>query len=484
VPAVLWCAGGTVICTGAGCSVCFEDVHFDRCCLVVLAGAHVALKACHMQNSKFSGSGVSIYIADAGTAVQMRGGRITRGVQGVAVRNGAFFQGTDVMVQSIQLCGIEVKDSGSRAHLSNCTFQDFLLRQSPSQASAVKVMGIYVHDSASMELQNVEVRSCEVGVLAHHGSRVSAFSTKVTGATYICMCFMSEATAELSHCSLSGAVHGLFVEGAETTVTVSHCEFESNEEMGVQAADYARVELSHCTSRENCGAGYWTRAHSTMKLDDCTSVGDQRSGCGASDDAILVARNVSITDCVGFGFEVSSRAQATLEQCKVRQAAEAGVLVTSEGTKAALGDVHVSDCSRSCAVISGGATATLTGCVFNGSIEGHGILAHGKGTNLAGTHCTVSGNADAGVMLSEEAVLTLSFSKSERNKGSGYWVDSHAEMKLEGCRSFGDRRGCGTCGGGQLQALNVDLMECLDYGFSVMTGSKPLMISSPSYSIA
>ena len=75
-------------------------------------------------------------------------------------------------------------------------------------------------------------------------------------------------------------------------------------------------------------------------------------------------------------------------------AAEAGVLVASEGTEATIESVIVSSCKSSCAVIVEGATATLKSCFFKGSKEGHGIMVYGKGTQVQGdavsyTHLTL-----------------------------------------------------------------------------------------------
>lgn len=96
-------ADGVVLCHGKGCQVTFTNVTFERCALVVLEGGEATLHSCHFSNLSSSAGqeGIGIYASGTGTTVNVRGGSITGGAQGVAVSGGALFQAAFLSVSKV-----------------------------------------------------------------------------------------------------------------------------------------------------------------------------------------------------------------------------------------------------------------------------------------------------------------------------------------------------------------------------------------------
>lgn len=74
------------MCYGASCTPTFTGVTFERCTVVALAGAQVALERPSFKCMGSSSSGVSIYAHGVCTKVVSQGGSISGGTQAVAVQ--------------------------------------------------------------------------------------------------------------------------------------------------------------------------------------------------------------------------------------------------------------------------------------------------------------------------------------------------------------------------------------------------------------
>ena len=75
-----------MVCHGGQCTPTFTDVRFERCTLVVLAGAHATLERPAFTAMHACKTGLSIFVEGAGTQALVRGGCITGGLQGATVQ--------------------------------------------------------------------------------------------------------------------------------------------------------------------------------------------------------------------------------------------------------------------------------------------------------------------------------------------------------------------------------------------------------------
>lgn len=75
-----------MVCHGPLCTPTFNNVTFERCTLVVLAGAHATLNGAHFMNMHACKAGLSIFVEGAGSTAVVRGGRMSGGLQGATVQ--------------------------------------------------------------------------------------------------------------------------------------------------------------------------------------------------------------------------------------------------------------------------------------------------------------------------------------------------------------------------------------------------------------
>lgn len=491
-------AGGSVLCIGAGCSATFLDTTFEDCSLVVLSGALVRLQSCSGDGCTFrisesSRTGINVFLHGPGSCVKMEHGNMCGGVQGVAVHEGAHFQGHNVSFEGMAMTGLEVKDAGSSAKLSKCTFTNF--PQRPLNPEDVSIMGIYSHQGGKIVLHNTVVRGCEVGALAQNGAAIRLSNTQIAGCSNTgCIHVLSGSSAEISDCSFSESRGGLYVEGKGTSVTAQQCEFYSNEDNGVFIADHANVELVKCKSRNNGGAGYWARAWSTadgceqrtgafMTVIDCLSDGDGE-GCGIEGTGTLIAKRVKVFNSVHSSFIVFLGGYAVLEDCTASESQETGVFVGGRVSKAVLRRCHVSGTHRSGVCVQEGSKARLRSCTVKDSracgmtshgdgsrilvrdstiqgnvecgvlvaskafakaescqVEGnlHGLYADGKGSKLKGYNCALTSNEQGGAFSVDEAEVHAMWCQSRGNRVAGYFAQDHGNMRTTRCTSYGER---------------------------------------------
>ena len=69
-------AGGTLVCTGAGCTASFTKMTFHSSTLLVLNGAQVTLQAPSFTNMATAVAGLSIFAHGEGTRVLIQGGSV------------------------------------------------------------------------------------------------------------------------------------------------------------------------------------------------------------------------------------------------------------------------------------------------------------------------------------------------------------------------------------------------------------------------
>lgn len=183
---------------------------------------------------------------------------------------------------------------------------------------------------------------------------------------------------------ISGGVQGVCIQ-AGATLNASDVKLKDFSVTGYETADQSSLlKLSYCLLKGHL--------HSPHGPDDVDSVG--------------VGEVVS-------GIEVFDGVSATLSECTV------------SGTV------------RHSASFLEGASGRVVDCTLTPSLH-DGLYVAGHGSNVVLDWCTLSGNAESGLFVCQEASVTAASCESSLNYVSGYTVQSKAELPLKACKSTGD----------------------------------------------
>lgn len=235
------------MCYGRGCNITMKKVTFDRCSLIVMAGARV-----HLINSKTgmadtNTEGICLLAHGRGTEVRINGGVLSHGIQGLSVQNGASLNANGLSIKSAGVTAAEVVHEGSKLTMLACNVDG------PTNSSAGKcgTRGVFVHSKGMAALEETMIKSSSSkasGVTAtgtrtgparsaklYSGVHVTTQSTvaltkvSVSDTVGSCVIFDEACIGELEDCTLSSsqAGSGLEVSMKGTEVEATGCRFES-----------------------------------------------------------------------------------------------------------------------------------------------------------------------------------------------------------------------------------------------------------------
>ena len=400
-----------MVCIGSACRVTFEDAVFKRCTLIVLSGAQATLTSPQFRHEASSTARLSLYAQGAGTKVDVQGGTITGGTQGVAVQAGATLTASHLTLTRVKTIGVEVQDEASSLKLHHCNMHAFCDRAcgvrvhsgSSAELSHLSLSGMHqavgIASKASASLADCTVADCAVAAVSYISA--AAQGVKITGA----------ATGRLDRCSLSG---GLIVDGCGSHAHAAHCQFLSSGSSvggsGAAALGGSALTAESCTSSGQVDSGYFVRgAGSVMELSHCSSDKDL-FGCSAADGGWLKASNCVASSCGMAGFTVYPRGSAVLDTCSAR------------------------------------------------CCNGAGARAMGEGARLVLEGCCLQDNGVWGAKAMDDAVVEVNGCSSSGHQHAGYWAEDRGHMTVKNSISDGDRKGCGVSGGGWLtmEGVTVD----------------------------
>ena len=339
-----------MVCMGSTCRATFHDAVFDKCSLVVMAGAQVTLHNTHFENMEQSEALLSVYAHGSASQVHLHGGAIEGGVQGLMVQAAARLQASDLNFTGLQLLGLEMCGAESMLTFEMGTTDSFLPvdevdeRFLDEHGDRRAQCGVRVHSHGHAELSGVVIagKSLELGCIVSSATATLADCT-VSGTFHLCVALWGGSTAQIFNCTLLGGREGmcLSVGDAGTHVTATSCHFRGGES-GTEAQDGGRLIAHACQSSDN-EDGYYNSG-GVMELLNCSS-DDDITGCIQLAKGHLTATNFTVTDSAD-GFRVEG-GNAELMSCSVTGSRKLGmcfgdVSLFSPGEAA---EARVQDCT-------------------------------------------------------------------------------------------------------------------------------------------
>ena len=398
--AVRCAADGLVVCHGQGCHVTLTNVKFKRCTLVATAGARVTLSHCSFVLKPSRRGSVAILASDEGTLVQTDECTIFRGTQGVLVQRRARLEATALTITEVTRLGVEVKDAGSAAHLTNCIFAEFRFpaqdaadsglkngattQKANSQCEAPRAslnvtgdvagLGLYAHSEGYLKLQNLSMTGASVHVSSAASADVA--SCNVTAAAPDCasLSFTSGAGGSVVNSMLLRSSVGISVSGTGSKVVMERCYSLEHALAGVHACDGGTVVGSRCSASADgaTGVAYLVATGGVLDLKGCVC-SEARQGVCVRERGRLFARHLTAQGCIAAGLEVGEGGTASFVQCTVKHCKNAGVMVGDEGSNVDMRNCVVTRCAGNCFGAKAGAHARLKFCDFSHSTQNCGV---------------------------------------------------------------------------------------------------------------
>ena len=407
-----------MVCMGNKCRATFSDAVFNRCSLVVVGRAQVTLHSPQFKDMKNSRVGLSVYVHGSGSCVQIKGGAIEGGIQGVTVQAAARLEASDLTVIGMQYAGMEVCGAGSVLTAAGGAVCDMLSVDAVDErfvdyGDLADQHGVHVHTEGCAQLSSMTVSGARTGVGAYSGATARLDGCTVSHGHSVAECVVVRggSTARLDNSTLSHGGCGLDVHDALTHVTATSCQLLHNtngDGDGDGAAVYsdATLTLHGCTSAHNDN-GYYCKG-GKLEMASCTSDGDIH-GLFVN-EGHLTASQMSVTKSQRAGIYVAG-GKADLKSCSATSCGGAGMLLCS-GSKS--------------------------------SVE----------------HCTLVRNKFAGIVASSDAAVAVRRCDSRENGGRGYLAQGGAQMAVVQSCSAGDEAGCVVAGPGKskltMEHVSVD----------------------------
>jgi hypothetical protein len=423
-----------VFCVGTGCNVCFNNVQFVRCTLVVLSGAHVNLQNCEFEQNFDSTQGLSLLAHGEQTTVEMAGGRIRGGAVGVVVQAGAAFTMSDATVCKVSVSGVECYGDKCTVNISSVTFENF----SECCSCSTYTHAVHVHDRSSMHVQGVTIKgqSIDYGIFAHNYATLYMNNCTVTEINLCGVRITSGSTGTLDGCVISESQGtGLHVIGCDSSCVATSCILEGNRSAGAGASKQGKLKVMSCESKRNMGlGGYAAQDGGAITVERSSSRGDV-VGCrafGASSH--LKAHFCTVSQSSEKSVVVDAGAVAELDSCQIERAGHEGVFAAGTGTQASLQGCTVTDTRYSCIFVRNGAHAVAQWCTLAGSKIGNGVDIYDADTEMRVEGCLVKNNNQNGVHVANSTrkrAIVVTRCRSFGNGGLAYHSSDGSEFTLE-----------------------------------------------------
>lgn len=188
----------------------YGDAKFDRCSLLLLAGAQATLSKAAFSSVGASQSGLSMLVHGACSKLSVRGTTVAGGTQGVAVQAGGHLDATAVTITGVDADRAELQGGGSCLTRTRCKLHSSSKFRADDEGDGEGVMlavGVNVHTSSSAHLSSLSVSGPHVlGV--HVASRAAATldGCNVSESATACVGVRVRGSGRLISCTLSGGV--------------------------------------------------------------------------------------------------------------------------------------------------------------------------------------------------------------------------------------------------------------------------------------
>jgi len=304
--------------------------------------------------------------------------------RGIDVEDGARLSATLSTVQGNHDVGVYAYGDGTDLDLT-----DTLVLDTASSPDGTLGLGIQVRAGASL---------AATGCMLQGNRTIGVYSTD-GGTTVV----LADTTVLDTESSSNGTMGIGIVAQDGASLAATGCTVRGNREAGVFAnGDGAAIALTDTLVLDTrlapdgtFGFGIAVENGASLVATGCTVQGNHDAGVFASDDPTTVAlTDTSVLDTgtladgmFGRGISVQTGASLTATRCTVQGNHDIGVLAASDGTTVELTDTAVLDTASS---------PDGTG--------GRGIGAQNR-ASLAATRCTVRGNHDIGVFVSDDGTI-------------------------------------------------------------------------------
>lgn len=376
------------------------------------------------------------------------------------LQGGAQFTASNVTITKTALVGVEVRDQGSAATLSDCTLKEF----PPLYNETFAVRAVHAHAGSKVTLTSTTVSGGVFGVDARVAAEATLTDCNIRNPVQACVVIRNGACGWLEGCLLGRTLqcdlpmsYGLYVDGPGSETHANKTRFVGHAQSGAFVHETAKLTAHACISSGNHVSGFVVHSKGRMELKDCRSERDGK-GCLVEEGGSLAAVNVTVARSEGEAFAIGEEGQAQLVGCSGTNCGEEGVQVAHEGTVVLLEMCTFSQNEFDNVVVRQGATAILNECTLSQSATKSGVAAEGELTNVSMRGCTLSRNAQCGVLADQGAKVTAHVCMSKKNKREGYTVTGGARMDVRDSTSEDDAVGCRVGGGRKmlLQAVVVD----------------------------
>lgn len=435
-----------LVCYGEGCNVCFTNVHFADCPVIVLAGAQVTFEGCTFKACEADAllsvrkrPQVAVFAHGKGTSVSISASSMegdTRAFNGLLVREGAAAHVDQTSLAGFIVSAIDVKGAESRLICESCVVQGMPHNSISAKKENPMMRGILpdnvidklnlTNDPAPSDKGIVATDGAHITVKSSHmndtGSAIVMwFSTAHIENTSISLCYLSGVFANgctavhLSGCLIEKCLHSMYGYGVMgmmcDKLSLDRCVLLDLKHIGAHVSENGNLAITECTCIR-CGvSAYSAVGEGTVLSVTKSTVKEARIGVRAEIGAECYCNEVFTVDCeVGFDILKVSK-HVELIKCDAKDFSKRGVFILGKGACVHIQEGRFVDTLNrkgpNGIEIANRARAHVSSSVLH--CHGAGIEAQGKGSVATVERCKIHAHVGAVAMHGAELIMSDSY---------------------------------------------------------------------------
>jgi parallel beta-helix repeat protein len=280
--------------------------------------------------------------------------------------------------------------------------------------------GIYVAGTAKLTARQCTVAdNSSVGLAVSYGASAALEASTISRNGSYGVSVSSTAVAELKDCTVAANTKaGLTVSGSahltatNSRITGTKPSSDGGFGTGIFVRNEGSTTLQNCTVSENVSRGIWLCDSSQATLTDTRVLNTKVDPAGN----------------LGYGVRVENKSSLSLKKCTISSNASSGIKASHE-THVVIDGSTVSENAGQGIFIDGSARAEITNSqVLNtkkslppSSCCGSGIVGRGESQVTIRSN-TISGNAEAGVWIGDNAQVTVTANTISNNQWGGVQI--------------------------------------------------------------
>ncbi|MFC9972093.1 AAA family ATPase [Spirillospora sp. NPDC127200] len=332
------------------------------------------------------------------------------GGPGTVTLDGSSDDATVRLTGNVTLQGLVIRNWGERGGALRVPGGN-VLAEKCEFVSRPKTVAVNCWDGATVALRSCVVRD---GAVLYHGATGVVEDCVLHDCAENALIMTLGSTVTVRTSMVDGAgMSALFAEkGAR--VEIDRCTVTEPAKAGVLVADRADATIRGTVLERTGESSLVVRDNATALAEDVTITGAVRDGVWVTEGGRLTGRRITVRGGDRIGVSVGERGAAALEDCEVRGTRDNGVAIGETRGTAITGGI-ISGAGILGLRLMPGARVTVTGTTICDSGL-FGVEAD-RDTDLLLRDCTITGNADRGIVTSRDARFRMEGGSSENNGG-------------------------------------------------------------------